>query len=461
MPVLCHACFMPWTPLHAALGETSTVLTFEMIERAVGQRLMESASLDWKGEMPLVAQKSDHKRFNSERYELAKDIAAMANSGGGVIIYGVSETKIDGRTAAGKVAGLPAVTEDHKKQIHQLAFSMVHPPIGGLELMEVLPDGRSDGGVLAMIVPDSPDAPHLVVHKGDGGYFQAPWRSGADTFFMTERQLADAYRRREQTRKDHDEELGELFGRFAGAVGAHRGEESPVWVVAVARPIVPVTGVRQLGVAVIDRIMGLGRRYPWAKSMTPIVEAAESGSIRWGLRLLHCTSSRDVHGRTVRARVEAHGDGSLAVGITRDGLFGPNDITPGSVPIDDFEKVGLDLAALVLELRKIGGPSSDYEVQLGITPSTDSFRHPDAMLGGQYEPLDDRERVHDFRSVRGTLVASLGRRELLASVVDVISDAVNQVGQVSRLDAEELEGELVAWQKMLKSQSTIQPDPSR
>ncbi|WOO96969.1 AlbA family DNA-binding domain-containing protein [Micrococcus terreus] len=452
---------MPWTPLHAALGETSTDLTFEMIERAVVQRVVEDSSLDWKGELPLVAPKSDQKSFKDERYELAKDVAAMANSGGGMIIYGVSETKIDGRTAAGEVTGVPAVTEDHKKQIHQLAFSMVHPPVSGLELREVLPADRTDGGVLLMTVPDSQDAPHLVVQKGDGGYFQAPWRSGADTFFMTERQLADAYRRREQTRRDHDEELGELFDRFAGAVGAHRGEESPVWVVAVARPIVPLTGVRQLGIAVIDRIMAVGKRYPWVKSSTPVKEAADNGSIRWGLRLHHCTSSRDIQGRTVRARIEAHGDGSLAVGVTRDGLFGPSDIAPGNVPIDDFEKVGLDLVALILELRKIGGPASDYEIQLGITPATDSFRHPDPSFIGKYQPLDDGERVHDFRSVRGTLVASLGRQELLASVVDVISDAVNQTGDISYLDAEKLEGELVAWQKIQALQNSIQADPSR
>ncbi|MFC0248415.1 helix-turn-helix domain-containing protein [Citricoccus parietis] len=426
---------MPWTPLHAALGEKSTELTFEMFQRAVAQRIEETVQLDWKGQMPLTSGALAEKRRESERYELAKDIAAMANTGGGMIAYGVSETKVDGRTAAGGLVGVSAVSEDDKKRIHQLAFSMVHPPVSGLELREILPEGRADGGVLVLLVPDSQDAPHLVVQKGDGGFFHAPWRSGAETFFMTERQLAEAYRLRQQMRHQGETQTGDLFSRFLEAVGATQDSGDPIWVVGVARPLRPLDDAQRVPPSGVERVVWAAREYPWIKDeMKPLIEATE-GPVRRGYRMHHLTRERTVShllegasSRRIGARVEVHGDGTLAVGITRDGVLGREVADPGHVPWRDLELVGLDLLAMILSLQQAGGPKTDYEMQIGLSRHTEVFRTKEPGDDARYAPFREEERVRGFRPIRGLVVTQHGRRELIESACVVIDDAVSQTG---------------------------------
>ena len=69
--------------IHAQLFFTPTELTHEMIVRAVESAVQETDDLDWKQALPVDADK--------KLKEFAKDVAAMANTNGGVIVYGVRE----------------------------------------------------------------------------------------------------------------------------------------------------------------------------------------------------------------------------------------------------------------------------------------------------------------------------------------------------------------------------------
>src|SRR4051794_2707054 len=80
------------TPLHAALGLRESGLTFEMVADACLQRVEEREDLDFKRTLPLLASAGESSRRDAEQEALAKDIAAMANSRGGMIIYGVAES---------------------------------------------------------------------------------------------------------------------------------------------------------------------------------------------------------------------------------------------------------------------------------------------------------------------------------------------------------------------------------
>ena len=73
-----------FTPIHRALGLEPGDLTLELIEKAIEAGLEETSDLDWKKDPynPLKPAWFD---------EVAKDIAAMANSGGGWIVFGVAE----------------------------------------------------------------------------------------------------------------------------------------------------------------------------------------------------------------------------------------------------------------------------------------------------------------------------------------------------------------------------------
>ena len=71
-----------WTPIHLALGAPRGALTFELIERAVAAQVPESESLEWKALL---------RTDENARQELAKDLAALANTAGGVLVIGVGE----------------------------------------------------------------------------------------------------------------------------------------------------------------------------------------------------------------------------------------------------------------------------------------------------------------------------------------------------------------------------------
>lgn len=66
---------MTFTALHRYLGDAPGLLTDDMIDRAIAQGLRETDDLDWKSELPPLSA-----IINSD---FPKDVAAMANSGGG------------------------------------------------------------------------------------------------------------------------------------------------------------------------------------------------------------------------------------------------------------------------------------------------------------------------------------------------------------------------------------------
>jgi hypothetical protein len=76
-----------FTALHRALGLDPTAsLIYDMVEQAVTERITELEDLDWKREIP-------HKLKPGRSEEICTDFSAMANSGGGMIVYGVAEDR--------------------------------------------------------------------------------------------------------------------------------------------------------------------------------------------------------------------------------------------------------------------------------------------------------------------------------------------------------------------------------
>lgn len=76
--------------LESLFGTTVDGLTAEHIESLVENAVMEEFDLDFKRDL--------YERTDQKRRDLAGDVAAMANSAGGVIILGVDDD--DGRANA-------------------------------------------------------------------------------------------------------------------------------------------------------------------------------------------------------------------------------------------------------------------------------------------------------------------------------------------------------------------------
>lgn len=190
--------FVLFTALHQALGISPGPLTSEVLDEAVERAISEADGLDWKSEAP---QEKD-----LAKSDLVKDIAAFANSGGGVLVLGVAE---DQGRATGRV-DVGEISESYERTLRRVAISGIHPPVFGLEVHRI--DQEPERRGLAIVVPASPDAPHLI-YRGD--YFGAPVRNHADTEWMRERQLEDLYRRRWSHRSSTDHDVEELYDELA------------------------------------------------------------------------------------------------------------------------------------------------------------------------------------------------------------------------------------------------------
>ncbi|MEU0001858.1 ATP-binding protein [Streptomyces microflavus] len=173
-----------WTRLHEHLGRRPGPLTYDMVVDAVTDKLAESDDLDWKGELPNFVRKPG--LWN----EFAKDVAAMANTRGGLLIYGVSDEI--------ELVGVDLSVVD-EKQMRQAMRNAVQPYVSGVELVPLhAPDGGLD--VLVVDIPPSESAPHFQYgweqKDKDRVTFNAPYRVKDDTFYMAEHQVARAYQDR-------------------------------------------------------------------------------------------------------------------------------------------------------------------------------------------------------------------------------------------------------------------------
>ena len=83
--------------------------TYEDLMALIAEQVEESTHIEFK--------RGINKDDGNWRSELAKDISAMANSDGGVIIYGVEEKKIGGLSVADKITPITNIKLETFDQI--------------------------------------------------------------------------------------------------------------------------------------------------------------------------------------------------------------------------------------------------------------------------------------------------------------------------------------------------------
>ena len=151
-------------------------LTKASIDRLVAERRTETSTLEFKAKLP--GNKDDDVR------EFLKDVAAMANSAGGDIVYGVGE--VEG--VAGQV--LPEQIESADDAIRRLSQRLddcIEPRLHGRRLKAIEYEG---GYVLVLRVPHSHTGPHRTSFRGQHRF---PLRNEANITDMTYEQLRTAF----------------------------------------------------------------------------------------------------------------------------------------------------------------------------------------------------------------------------------------------------------------------------
>lgn len=141
------------------------------LEKLISDKVEENNHLEYKDARALVAEGE-----KNPKADIAKDVSAMANSEGGLIIYGIKEYKIPEKKHLPEEITPIDRTEFSREWIEQVINSNISPKIEGL-LIHPVPLDKVDEVVYVVEIPQSTTAHQNTI---DGRYyrrynFQAIW----------------------------------------------------------------------------------------------------------------------------------------------------------------------------------------------------------------------------------------------------------------------------------------------
>ncbi|WP_066376566.1 AlbA family DNA-binding domain-containing protein [Herbidospora mongoliensis] len=405
---------MSFTALHRAVGAPPGPLTEDILDAAVAAGVTETSDLDWKLELPPAK--------GLPQTDFPKDVAAMANSGGGLIVYGVRESQ----KAATERVDVGEFDEAYERSLRSAAITGISPPVFGLHIFRV---GAKGNQAVVIEVPASIDGPHLI-YRND--YFGAPVRNDSDTVWMKERQIEAMYRARFEERRHTTEALDALFTDASG--GLNSGERA--LLIAVAHPRIPRFGARLTrdGIKdVLSKARDLALSFTNHGGIHPL-NNVDLQSFRPGLRRWVAVNIATSESTVWKASwVSIHHDGSVTLAATvgghrmdRDRYFGGWQVESAAI-----ECAIADFMGLIRTTAEAAG-NDDYDVRVGIDWSREQpLRILTRDIGGFiYDGVSTP--LHRFTPIDTTLNAIGPDSDYLGHVRDLALDCVNQ-GGVSNL----------------------------
>jgi hypothetical protein len=235
--------------LETVLGATVDRMSARNIEALPGNRVSEAFDLDFKGTL--------YGNSDKERRDLCGDVAALANTSGGVIVVGVEE---DEHAIASATPGVELGDAERNRMLQVLASGVA--PLPALDVISVPSADDPARGWFVLAVPRSTRAPHAVmVNEG----FRFPVRNGPTIRYLSEPEVAARYRQR-------DQHAGELTAKLADVVAgsfASVNREHGPWILVALIPEHP--GTLEISQA---RLSQMHREY----ASRDLFDAARSGA---------------------------------------------------------------------------------------------------------------------------------------------------------------------------------------
>lgn len=406
---------MSFTALHRVIGLGPGPLTDELLDAAIAAGATESDDLDWKSELP--------PQKGLPQTDFPKDVAAMANSGGGVIVFGVREAQ---KAAIGRI-DVGDFDEGYERSLRSAAITAITPPVFGLNVFRL---GSAEGERAVVVeVPASVDGPHLI-YKGD--YFGAPVRNDADTVWMKERQIEAMYRARFDERRHASEALDTLYAE--AATGRDSGTRA--WLIGVAHPRLARVGsrlTRDGAREVLTKAESLAIFWAGRGGIHPL-ESVDLHNPRPGLRRwVSVNSATDARSIWKEAWASVHHDGSITIAsaigghrMSSDGYFDGWQVQSAAI-----ECAVADLMALVRRTAEATG-GGEYDIRVGIDFTGDQPLTISTIDNFGYDYDGASVPLHRYTPVEFTVNATESDLDFYWHIHDLAQDCVNQ-GGVSNL----------------------------
>ena len=396
-----------WSGALAELvGAPLQALDAERVRGWVSDGLRESEQLDFKAAL--------YGNGDSQRRELAGDLAAFANHRGGLLILGVGEND------HGAADSLPLVelTDAEQRRVHQIVAGNVFPHLP-LEIFAIAVEG-DERGVLVIAVAPSPLRPHAVAVNDALRY---PRRQGTVTRYLSESEVADLYRDRFVVQRNEIE----LLSVIRREASAEIDEDGAVWVAVAGVP----TGAGSLTISQ----QSIADTQVWAQRFIGSDEVGgflgqAAPLVRPGLRRLRLLTNYAENTPPNYQYAELHTDG-CAVAMHRlfSGREAPSD--GGPLPVINVGLLWTTVKALNLVAAHALNVGGWGEVPVELTV----FGPPRVLTwvahGHFLEPIAGARVLHDDVVSRHTfLLSDLTARTqaLLAATRLLLTDVFNAFG---------------------------------
>ena len=179
--------------LEVLFGARLNDIDHSHIEALVTNGVTEDFDLDFKSEL--------YANNDAAKRDLAGDVAALANTAGGVIVLGIVE---DDQAKASEARPV-TLSEEEVRRMRLFVASRV-APVPAFDVVAVRGDADGEGYYL-LVGPPSTSGPHGVLIN-DG--FRFPVRNGSTIRYLSEPEIAAAYRERFRTVGERAERATQL-----------------------------------------------------------------------------------------------------------------------------------------------------------------------------------------------------------------------------------------------------------
>lgn len=223
--------------LIATLGRHPDDLTEDDLQRAVDSQIPEGVDLDWK--------KDFYQGTDAGKKELAKDMCAMANTAGGMVVIGVDDGKQDHAHALAPSEPAPGRGEEW---IRSVLANWIQPVVPHVNVRSVKSSTEAGKVYWLLTVPPSTQTPHAVAAPGNDYNFRVHVRHGSTTRTLAESEIAQRYRDRFQAASDDVDRLHQVGTSGLGYLSTYlsstehgrrpRANDYPGWLTLAAVPAV-------------------------------------------------------------------------------------------------------------------------------------------------------------------------------------------------------------------------------